>query len=239
MFGNFHSKAPKRLTAVALAALAFAQAISGAPFANLDFESAAVVPVPPAQPGFVPISQGLPGWHGFLGNREQTDVLHNTSSLGSSALGIWGPASTLPIEGSFSALLQAGLDPINPLLPLDVSLAQTGFIPLDTQSVQFKLKPYGPPFLSPFTVELADQPISMIPLSTTAEYTLFGGNIVSFAGTAAELRITAHANASGPNYMFLDNIVFSSTPIPEPSSWALLSLGLVCLATLIRKRACS
>lgn len=210
-------------------------AASGAPFVNLDFESATVAPSPPAQPGFVPISQALPGWRGFLGDRAQSDVLHNAHSLGSSAIGIFGPPSSAPIDHNFSAFLQAGRDPENSRLPLDVSLAQTGFIPSDARSIQFKVEPFAPPYMGPFTVKLADQTISMIPLSLTPEYTLFGGDIASFAGTTAELRITAHATVD-PNNLMLDSISFSPTPIPEPSSWALLAGGLLCLAGFIRKR---
>jgi hypothetical protein len=204
-----------------------------APFLNLDFESATVSPTQPGEFGsLVPISQGLPGWSGFLGNRPQSMVLHNNMTLGSSMIGIWGP-HLAAIEGNFSALLQAGLDPENSTLLLPVSLSQSGFIPEDAQSIQLKAAWPGPGASSgPFTVQISGQPVEMLLLSSGAGYRVFGGDISEFAGSTADLSITA----SGYHNMLLDSITFSTVPIPEPSSCVLFVAGLLCLATFIRKR---
>jgi PEP-CTERM motif len=67
----------------------------------------------------------------------------------------------------------------------------------------------------------------MIPLAVFPTYTLFGGDVSQFANQTAGLSITALGVTSGPgpNPVLLDNIQFSSAPIPEPSSLALVALG--------------
>ena len=52
----------------------------------------------------------------------------------------------------------------------------------------------------------------------------YGGNIANFAGTTSELRIMNGENFSFGELM-LDNISFSPTAIPEPSTISLLIFG--------------
>src|ERR1700722_1071019 len=60
-------------------------------FVNLDFESANLTPIPQGQlGGLVPISAGLPGWTGFLGSSQTTQVLQNNESTGSESIYILG-----------------------------------------------------------------------------------------------------------------------------------------------------
>ena len=49
---------------------------------------------------------------------------------------------------------------------------------------------------------------------------MYAGEISPYAGQTAELRFTV-PTAGGS----LDYIQFSTTPVPEPSTWALLGLG--------------
>jgi hypothetical protein len=80
-------------------------------------------------------------------------------------------------------------------------------------------------------VSIAGQNIPMFALTQTgANEWLMGGDISSFAGQTQELQITAVTSAS---YRFgrfvLDDITFSSTPIPEPGSLSLVLCGVVAL----------
>src|SRR5258706_11828595 len=81
------------------------------PFQNLDFEQANV---PPGQmPGFIDRSQGLPFWHAFIGTNEESRIYYNALALDTSGIILVGTdgIGTKPIEGNFSIVLQANVDP--------------------------------------------------------------------------------------------------------------------------------
>ena len=198
-------------------------------FQNLGFEQANVPPVPAGQSGgFVAASNGLPSWIAYYGINQATQILHNDFTTGSVNISILGPTNgplSLPIlEGNYSAFIQAGIDNITGTSLISAAIAQTGVIPLGTESLQFEL---GPVFaLGTFDVTFAGQDIPYVPLSSTAAYTVYGGDISSFAGQTNELRFTAAAMPVGqPSSFELDSIVFSTSPIPEPGTWALLLCG--------------
>ena len=198
-------------------------------FQNLGFEQANVPPVPAGQSGgFVAASNGLPGWIAYYGINQATQILHNDFTTGSVNISILGPTNgplSLPIiEGNYSAFIQAGIDNITGTSLISAAIAQTGVIPLGTESIEFKLLPTTS--YSGFAVTFAGQNISYGPISSTANYILFGGDVSSFAGQTNELRFTASPTASDPFSSYeLDSIVFSTSPIPEPGTWALLLCG--------------
>ena len=237
MFRSLHSQTVAALTAILLAVTAVGNVGNAAPFQNLDFESATLPSLPPNESGgYVPIAQGMPGWRIYWGDIEQTLVLHNDRTAGSANVSIFGPQNPFILEGNFTALLQAGIDRSNPNGPfLEAAIGQTGIVPSDAQSIQFKMSQFTGGSLASFHVELEGQHIPVVPLFITPEYTLFGGDVAAYAGASAELRFIAEARLV--NSIRLDDIVFSSAPVPEPSTWALLSAGLICFATYIRKRA--
>lgn len=107
-------------------------------FVNLGFESANLTPTPPGGfGGFVPISEGLPGWSGFLGTDQRSSVWHNNLTLGGANISILGPqwTPTSIIEGSYTVVLQAGL--LSSTF-VDASISQTGLIPIGSQSIFLK-----------------------------------------------------------------------------------------------------
>src|SRR5882757_210737 len=151
-----------------------AQAQGG--FQNLGFEAARLTPIPSGQFGdFVPIDQALPGWSGFVGSLQVSEVLQNNLFLGGANISILGPKWALNgiIEGEFSVLLQAGSKFSS---FVDASISQTGLIPADSESIQ--LKANG----SDFSVSFAGQNIPLIPLFVGDNYTLYGGDVSQFAG---------------------------------------------------------
>ena len=214
----------------------------GAEFQNLDFESAELPILEPNQTGgYQPVAFALPGWNAYLGTQLQDEVLYNTASFGSSTINIIGPNTSFGrvIEGNFSALLLAALDPQDGLTPLNVTIEQAGIVPSGMQSLQFKgIFPTPNPEFSfePFIVTLNGQPIPMESIQNNGTYRLVAGNVSSFAGLDAELRITALAYSSGPNALLLDSIVFSPLPIPEPPPWAMWVLGSLLLGCKITRR---
>jgi hypothetical protein len=201
------------------------------PFQNLGFESSQVADVYDPSHIFTPFSQALPGWTGYFGTNLANQAVVNTVSLGKYNISILGHNALVygPIAGNWSAVIQAGFEPFQPAL--SATLAQTGFVPAGTLSLQMKVRPNTPGDLNNMLVTLGGQTITMLPLGTDTNYpatTLFAGDISQFANQTAELRITVLSLPPGANSTLeLDNIVFSPHPVPEPAIPALALLALV------------
>ena len=203
-------------------------AVGQATFQNLDFESANLPTIPSGSfGGFVPVANGLPGWNVYLGTSQQTQVLHNSITTGTSVVGILGPISLITrIEGSYTALLFGGINPNTG--NVDASIGQTGTIPASAKSIQFKTNPgHGD-----ITISIGGQLIPVFALQNLPGYTLFGGDISLLAGQTTELRITAVSDylSRGPNAFTIDSILFSTQSVPEPNSYFLLGCGILFLA---------
>ena len=204
-------------------------------FQNLGFESAVLVPTSANMVQFAP---AFPGWTGSEGGVALGTALYNFWYLDSSAITIldhgW-PSSlgvTGPIAGNYSALLQAGIGGPGQGTPADTTLSQTGLVPAGAKSLQFKA--YDPFDLSPFVplvVTLGGQRLSLTPLASGANYTLYGADIHALAGATAELDFTVPAGNPhvNNNYVFLDSIQFSTVAIPEPGVFGLFALGALLL----------
>jgi hypothetical protein len=94
-------------------------------------------------------------------------------------------------------------------------------VPVLTESILFKAQAEGP-----MTLSLGGQNIAFAPLSTGANYTLYGGNIPSaLAGQVEQLEFSVPEGPGGNNAWNIDSIVFSATPVPEPATWTLLLYG--------------
>ncbi len=201
-------------------------------FKNLDFESANLSPADPLST--VPASTGMPGWTVLIGTTSESMILFNDSTLGTSSISILGRGNSLSpvIEGNFMALLNAGADPANNQAPADVSLNQTGLLPVNANSILFKARGG----LAGFNLAMGGQVIATVPLLTTTDYTLYGADVSRFAGKLATLKITALSDVPrGPNVIGLDSISFSPQPIPEPSVGVLVVCGLALLGLHLRR----
>jgi hypothetical protein len=205
-------------------------------FINLDFESANLPPILPGEfGGMVPITSALPGWTGYLGTNRVSGVLQNSFTLGNASIDIFGPywPSAGIIDGKYSLVLQAGANPFSgiPGDSVRAYLSQTGLIPGFAQSIRLKASGFT------FSVSLAGHDLSLIPLATGANYTLYGADVSQFAGQVGTLTLAA----LGPGSQFdsFDSIVFSPSPVPEPGALGLLAAGLslVLLTSSIRRPA--
>jgi len=105
------------------------------------------------------------------------------------------------------------------------TIEQTGLIPVGTQSIQAKFSVGA----TDFTVSLNGQNIPMSPLASASAFTLFGGDVSAFAGQTVDLSISALSVSPQNtfNIVSVDSIVFSTTAVPEPETWALLLCGAV------------
>jgi len=190
-------------------------------FQNLDFESANLSLVPSGQFGtFQPISNALPFWTAYLGTNQITQILHNNFFLGTATVSILGPEWTFTrlIDGAYTVILEPGVSGQD---VVDVSIAQTGLIPLGAQSIRFKSDP------SPhhFGVSIGDDIVPVFLMGTNADYFSYGADITIFGGLTRELRITAFFQDLDNRHDYLDSISFSNQPIPEPSLLGLFALG--------------
>lgn len=199
-------------------------------FVNLDFESANI-PNGTSPGSLIPISDGLPGWTGFFISGTTTNlatqVAYDGISLGGAEISI-NDAKTgngfSPLQGNFSAYLFGG-----PGLG-SAAISQTGLVPSGTESLLVDIQQSPSPFNVPFIVSLNGQDISLVPLQTFSDYTLYGADISSFAGSVSTLTfINPPPTEFPPSALLLDDIQFSPSPIPEPSEFALLTLGALSL----------
>lgn len=212
-----------------------AQASSQGTFQNLDFEQAAgnVAPTPVGGWGdFVSPALAFPGW--TIGTNADgsypTAAFYNDLSLGASAVCLMGPnfpnaAGYSSLQGSYSVLLQffgaaPAVDPPR--------LSQTGLVPADARSINFLVLPGQ----SDITVSLGGVNIPLVPISGGR----LAGDVTAFAGSTVQLTFsttTSNPAAEG-SWAYFDDIRFSSSPAPEPSTIGLLTMALVLFGYWIR-----
>lgn len=206
------AKRKSQLMAVMLASLVAGTLCGQGTFQNLDFENGAFVPIQ-GNPYFVEPVPALPGWTAYVGTNVAQYVLHNTLSLTPIAgIAIWGPDQPQPglFHGQYYVVLQVSF-PTPTEFP---SLAQTGTIPLDAQSIQFYTRRSVPTIAVAFSGEAI--PLSLLGGGAGSPY-LWGGDVSSYAGQTGELRFLGDG--------YLDFIQFSTEAVPEPSVLGLFALG--------------
>jgi hypothetical protein len=217
--------------------LSAAGAVAQGTFQNLGFELAALAPVS-GQPPFYYFVQAFPGWTGYVGGVQEGLTVYNQLAMSTAGFSIVDTAyRPLPgygstgglIQGSYTAVLMSGVTGVNQ--SSDATIAQTGLVPAGTESLRFKAQ--FAPFSSSgsFGVTLGGQALSLIPVASGTNYTLYAADIHTLAGQTAELNFTvfAHPQQFASDYLFLDSIQFSNQPVPEPGAFALSALGALLL----------
>ncbi len=189
-------------------------------FVNLNFE-AANLSAYGAGPAVVPVTNAIPGWSAYVGNSPQTSILYNNVALGNTSIAIFSTNGfNGVIDGTYSINLFGGLTDTS------ASISQTGVVPASAQTLLFEAKPV----IGTLLVSLGGQSLSFYTLSTGSGYSLYAADISAFANQTEDL--TFSALQGGNNYWTIDDIQFSSSPIPEPSTLSLIALGGLFLARL-------
>lgn len=199
-------------------------------FQNRGFEAATNLPnLGPGDTAYVPMSNGLPGWSGyFSGTNQTTQVLYNSVSFGAALITLIGNSSAFSnsvISGRYTATIDAGefTDTNGATFFASAAIAQTGKISTTALSLQFDASGNVVGYLA---VSFDGQNIPFYPLSAGSNYEVYGGDVSGLAGQTGELRFTENPTASNPfATAFLDNIIFSSSPVPEPTVCALILCG--------------
>jgi hypothetical protein len=204
-------------TTLLIALVALVQNAGAQGFINLDFESANVSGYPPNSMD-VPVSSAIPGWGAYSinssGTNSLTQVGYDFISLGSAGISVIDSSAPAfsPLQGEYSAILFGSLG-------TTTMISQTGLVPNGTKSLMMDI--YAS---DSFEVTLGGQTINMVPLQTFSNYTLYGGDIASFANQVETLNLLAPPTAV-PNIAEFDSIVFSPSSVPEPSVLGLFALG--------------
>ena len=206
-------------------------------FQNLGFESATLVPVS-GHPPFYYFAQAFPGWTGYEGGVQEGLTVYNALAMSTAGISIIDAAyQPLPgygstgglIQGSYTAVLMSGHSGVNQ--PTDATIAQTELVPVGTQSLRFKAQ--FAPFNSSgsFGVTLGGQTLSLAPIASGANYTLYAADVHALAGQTAGLAFTvfSYPQQLAADYLFLDSIQFSNVPVPEPGVFGLSALGVLLL----------
>jgi hypothetical protein len=189
--------------------------LSASAFSNMDFEGAGVPP-DSTRAGSVATSLLFPSW-----TLRFDDTIQQTASLNGAV--VTGTSATLYTSGATTNILQGAYSVDLISLFASVSLAQVGDVPVDAQSIRFLARLASMP--GPLVLTMNSQAVPLAALSQQGDIYALGGDISSWAGRNAELRLTLTGIPvqGKPGGASLDAFVFSPQPIPEPNAILLAS----------------
>jgi hypothetical protein len=186
-------------------------------FQDLDFEAAKLIYITNSDGSIsIATTNALPGWAAFSGTNRLSMIAWLAPGIVPS---IQLTVSNLALQGNFSVGLDNG------------SISQTGLVPPNSSSLLFD---FSAPL--PLSVFLNGQALSIIDISNAVnsaglKYTVYGADISIFAGQIQTLTFSARYGGG-----ILDDIQFSSQPIPEPSVFSLVCFCGGVLVYVTRRR---
>jgi len=178
-------------------------------FVNLDFESANLSGY---GAGSVPTASAIPGWTAYLGGTNLANINYDLNHYNGTEVCLVGSAN---LQGNYYVLLQGAIfNDVNEA----ASIGQTGTIPATAGSLIWWAAS------GPFSLSFNGQTLPYSAIGSGTGYAIFAANISTFAGETGELLFTSTGYPGAPGCI-IDNIQFSSSPVPEPGVLALFALG--------------
>ena len=210
-------------------------------FLNLNFESANVTG--PDFLGRIPFANAFPNWQSdFPGG---SLAYYNTPDLDQMTIGIYDANSTFyqphPVFGTYTAYLEGDLGSQFTTTG-NANLRQTAVVPATAKSIRFVTTTYSslPNRLPTLAFSVNGTPVPYSQLQVSPNGVQWVADVSQYAGLSSTIGF-ALQESYGPSpthWIFsvgLDNISFSSTPVPEPQPMFLLLAGVACLCV----RMCS
>ena len=211
-----------RIAIVVSSLLGFGHELPAQPaFQNLDFEAAQLVSTT-GRPSFVDFAAAAPGWAGHLDGVLQTSIWSNNLPVGSGGyFTMDAPPWTVP-QGQYAISFGSGFGANT---NETATLSQTGQVPIGSKSLTFLVSVFKPDL----SLGGQDLPLADLGYGPAGSSVLWGADVSAFAGQTVELRFSVGA-------VFLDDIRFSESPIPEPCTRVLAGLGILALLVVRRGR---
>jgi hypothetical protein len=227
-----------------------AASVNGQPnqpsFANLGFESAQVAPSPPTFFTYAPVASAIPVWTVEVGGVQTTQVIYNGFYGSTAGVALFGPGWTQQaqneyhygvLDGNYTVLLESG-GGLGTGEFGNASIAQTGFVPFGTQSLQFETGANSLSIYGGLTVSFdgSNLPLTVVSTGQSSSglaYDVMGADIAPYAGQVGQLEFTSGISGAPDGYdyayVLLDDITFSPQTVPEPTILSLtLISGLLC-----------
>jgi hypothetical protein len=196
-------------------------------FQNLDFQAAQLT-FESSNSIEIATSNALPGWSAFSGTSQLSAVPYFNGSAFAYAVALVG-TNAFNVDGNFATFLSQG-GSVGSDIYGPGSISQTGTVPVGSKTLLFYA--FSAPSSS-LLVALNGQNLSYEAVSSVANssyfspVTLYGADISGYAGQTETLQFSVTSR-----YSVLDDIQFSSQPVPEPSVLALLLVASGILALL-------
>jgi hypothetical protein len=150
----------------------------------------------------------LPDWTVDYGSVSQSQITYNDPALGSTWVSI-DYENGAQLDQNCSVLLQGGTT------ESAASISQTGLVPANAKAIGYLAE------TDDLTVTLGGQQIPVIDFQDYPNYSYYIGNIpVADAGEPEQLTFSVPEGLS--DYAILDDIQFPTSPVPEPSTFALI-----------------
>jgi hypothetical protein len=193
---------------------------------NGGFEDGSLVMINPVA---VKPAEALPGWNALSGGTPLLFLGYNAPGLDSAWVSIHDNANPndlfKPIGGTYSVFIK-GATPLGP--SLDAEITQVVAVPSDSKSLFFRARN-----LNGLDLSFNGQNLTYYEFQQGGGDSAYGADISGFAGSTGEIRFTAGQGEWG----LIDDVLFSTIVIPEPSVMGLSAGGLafLLLATRLKR----
>ena len=194
----------------------------GQAFQNLDFEDSSIVTSIPFGNGFNGGTADVPGWtsynaYGDVNYSGGMTLIYDDRTLDEPTVALWDSSLTTPLQGQYSIFMYGGSG-FAGVSHTNAAIGQTGQIPVTAKSITYLAQG-----LETLEVSFKGQMLSVSPIATTPNYTVYGADISAYAGQTGELLFNIDASVGGTG--LLDDIQFSASPVPEPDWLGFFVLG--------------